>query len=130
MHIDPLVADSEMLSTMGYRTEVLRQSGLDDQGRQCFRFRVENILLANTLPDTRDAGNPDGGEPFYRRGAGYNDLFLSVSMKPGDDPTGHTLMKVFRHQSARFPVGGVRSPIDGLIPVGSDNLVVGCPPKL
>jgi PAS domain-containing protein len=40
------------------------------------------------LAPLRDATNPDGGDPLYRRGAGYNDLFVTFSMTPGDDPTG------------------------------------------
>ncbi len=114
---------------MGYRYHLQRQGGLDDHGRQCFTFRIDNVSLADTWADTRDAGNPDGGEPLFRRGAGYNDLFLSVSMRPGDDPTGHTLMKVFRTQAVRFPVGGIRSPVDGIIHVTPDDLVNGCRPK-
>jgi hypothetical protein len=84
------------------------------------------VLLANTLPDTRDAGNPDGGAPLFRRGAGFNDLMLSVSMRPSDDSTGHTLVKVFRHQTSRFPVGGIRSPVDGVIHVNPTDLVSTC----
>lgn len=129
LHTDPALADSEQLSTMGYRYQVVRKGALDADGRQCFSFRVDNIALANTLPDTRDAGNPDGGAPLYRRGAGYNDVFLSVSMRPGDDPTGHTLMKVFRSGATRFPVGGIRSPVDGVIHVNASDLVSACPAR-
>ena len=126
MHSDPLVVDSDHLSAIGYRLTVDKDGGLDDVGRQCFSFRLSNISLASTLADTRDAGNPDGGEPLYRRPAGYNDLFLSVSMRPGDDPTGHTSLRTFRHTTSRFPVEGIRSPHDGRITVGPDDFVAGC----
>ena len=126
MHTDPLVFDSDHLSAVGYRLTVDKDGGLDAQGRQCFTFELSNISLANTLADTRDAGNPDGGEPLYRRLAGYNDLFLSISMRPGDDPTGHTSLRTFRHTSSRFPVEGIRSPHDGRITVGPDDFVAGC----
>jgi hypothetical protein len=126
LHTDPLVSDSAHLSTDGYRYQVARAGPVDAQGRQCFTFRVDNVLLANTLPDTRDAGNPDGGAPLFRRGAGFNDLMLSVSMRPSDDSTGHTLVKVFRHQTSRFPVGGIRSPVDGVIHVNPTDLVSTC----
>jgi hypothetical protein len=106
--------------------KVEADGGIDDQGRQCYTFKVSNILLADTMADTRDAGNPDGGPPLYRRGAGYNDLFLSYSMKPGDDPTGHTALRTFRHTTSRFPVGGIRSPHDGRIVVGPGDFAAGC----
>lgn len=126
MHTDPLEADSEDLSQFGYRSTVDQDGGIDADGRQCYSFRITNISLANTLPDIRDAGNPDGGEPLYRRGAGYNDLFLSISMRPGDDPAGHTSLRTFRHTTSRFPVGGIRAPHDGRISVSPDDFVAGC----
>lgn len=129
MHTDPVVVDSENLSVVGYRYEVLKDGGLDDEGRQCFTFRVSNISLADTLPDTRDAGNPDGGAPLYRRGAGYNDLFMTTSMKPGDDPTGKSIMRAFRHTTTRFPVGGIKSPHDGIIRVTPEDFLPGCLPS-
>jgi hypothetical protein len=128
MHTDPLVVDSDNLSVVGYRYEVLKNGGLDGEGRQCFTFRVSNVSLANTLPDTRDAGNPDGGPDLYRRGAGYNDIFVSVSMRPGDDPTGHSLLRFFRSTNTRFPVGGIKSPHDGLIHVVPEDFLPGCVP--
>jgi hypothetical protein len=130
MHTNPLVVDSDDLSVIGYRYEVLKDGGLDGEGRQCFTFRVSNISLANTLPDTRDAGNPDGGPPLYRRGAGYNDIFVTTSMKPGDDPTGRSIMRAFRHTTTRFPVGGIKSPHDGIIRVKPEDFLPGCLPSL
>jgi hypothetical protein len=126
MHTDPLVVDSQNLSVTGYRYEVDKDGGLDGAGRQCFSFRISNVSLANTLPDTRDAGNPDGGAPFYRRGAGYNDLFVTTSMRPGDDPTGHSSIRMFRHTTSRYPVGGIKSPHDGLIHIAPGDFVAGC----
>jgi Bacterial TSP3 repeat len=126
MHMDPLVVDSDQLSVEGYRYEVLKKAGFEADGRQCWTFSVSNVGLANTLPDTRDAGNPDGGEPFYRRGAGYNDLFLTFSMLPGDDPTGRSVLRTFRHTTSRFPVGGIKSPHDGVITVKPDDFGAGC----
>lgn len=129
MHTDPLVVDSENLSVIGYRYEVLKDGGLDGEGRQCFSFRIANVSLANTLPDTRDAGNPDGGAPLYRRGAGYNDIFVTTSMRPGDDPTGRSIMRAFRHTTTRFPVGGIKSPHDGIIRVRPEDFLPGCLPS-
>lgn len=129
MHTDPLVVDSENLSVIGYRYETLKDGGLDGQGRQCFTFRISNISLANTLPDTRDAGNPDGGADLYRRGAGYNDIFVTTSMRPADDPTGRSIMRGFRHTTTRFPVGGIKSPHDGIIRVTTDDFLPGCVPS-
>lgn len=129
MHTDPLVVDSENLSVIGYRYEVLKDGGVDGEGRQCFSFRIANVSLANTLPDTRDAGNPDGGAPLYRRGAGYNDIFVTTSMRPGDDPTGRSIMRAFRHTTTRFPVGGIKSPHDGIIRVRPEDFLPGCLPS-
>lgn len=129
MHTDPLSVDVSNLSNQGYRYEVRRLGGIGDAGEQCYSFRVDNVLLANTLPDTRDAGNPDGGAPLYRRGAGYNDLFLAFSMRPGDDPTGRTAVRAFRDVTTRFPVGGIRSPPDGLIQVMPKDFSGACTPR-
>ncbi|MBM4782554.1 MAG: VWA domain-containing protein [Archangiaceae bacterium] len=123
LHTDPHAVDAQKLSVTGYRYEVKKQGALDDQGRQCWDLRVDNILLANTLPDIRDAGPND-----VRRGAGYNDIFVSVSMRPGDDPSGRSLQRTFRHTLTRFPVGGIRSPPDGIIRVKDSDFVAGCPP--
>ncbi len=129
LHTDPKVVDAQKLSVTGYRYEVKKRGGLDERGRQCFDLRVDNVLLAETLADTRDAGaSEEGGSPEVRRGAGYNDLFVNVSMRPGDDPTGRVLQRVFRHRTARFPVGGIRSPPDGIIRVRDEDFVAGCSP--
>lgn len=128
LHTDPRVVDAQKLSVNGYRYEVKKRGGVDEQGRQCWDLRVDNILLANTLPDIRDAGVDDAGVAEYRRGAGYNDIFVSISMRPGDDPTGRALHRVFRHTTTRFPVGGIRSPPDGIIRVTDSDFVAGCPP--
>ncbi len=128
LHTDPGEVDAQKLSVNGYRYEVLKRGGIDELGRQCWDLRVDNILLANTLPDTRDAGVDDAGVSAYRRGAGYNDIFVSIAMRPGDDPAGRVLHRVFRHQTTRFPVGGIRSPPDGIIRVKDSDFVAGCPP--
>jgi hypothetical protein len=127
MHTDPLTVDSNDLSVIGYRTELVRDGGIDAEGRQCYGFQVSNVALANTLPDTRDAGNPDGGQPFYRRGAGYNDIFVTVSMRAGDDPTSKSVLRVYRNTTPRFPVGGIKSPHDGRIVITPGEFVLGCP---
>lgn len=126
MHQDPLNVDTAKLTTTAYRYQVNASGNVDADGRQCYHFRIDNIALADTRPDTRDAGNPDGGAPLYRRGAGYNDVYLSFASKPADDPTGRTLIRHYRHQSSRFPVGGIKSPPDGLIRVTPPEFVERC----
>jgi hypothetical protein len=121
LHTDPLVADASKLTMLGYRYEVHADGAVDDQGRQCYLFRIDNVTLANTLPDFRDGGSG--------RGAGYNDLFLSVAMVPSDDPGGRSLVRAFRFQKARYPVGGIKSPVDGVIRVEPEDLVDRCLPK-
>jgi hypothetical protein len=61
------------------------------------------------------------------RGAGYNDLYLSIAMVPADDPTARTLVRHFRYTGARYPLGGIKSPVDGVIRVSSEDFVDGCP---
>ena len=78
------------------------------------------------MADTRDAGNPDGGEDLPRVLAGFNNIFISYSMTPGDDPTGRSVLRTFRHTSSRFPVGGIKSPHDGIIKVRPEDFVAGC----
>ncbi len=126
MHMNPLVVDSDNLSVTGYRYQVTKQGGLDPTGRQCWNFRVSNVSLANTLADSRDAGNPDGGGDLPRVGAGFNNLFVSYSMLPGDDPTAKSVLRTFHHTSSRFPVGGIKSPHDGIIKVKPEDFVSGC----
>lgn len=126
LHSDPRVADSAKLSVNSYRYEVRKRGGIDERGRQCWDLRVDNILLANTWADTRDAGVDDAGVPDFRRGAGYNDIFVTVAMRPGDDPSGRMLHRVYRSGATRFPVGGIRSPPDGIIRVKDEDFVAGC----
>lgn len=126
LHSDPNVVDTAKLSTIGYRYKVERAGNVSDAGRQCYNLRIDNISLAPTMADTRDAGNPDGGAPLYRRGAGYNDIYVSFSSLPGDDPTGRTIIRQFRFQKARFPVGGIKSPPDGVIHVEPSDWVDRC----
>lgn len=131
LHTDPHVVDADRLSVNGYRYEVKKRGGLDELGRQCWDLRVDNVLLANTLPDIRDGGGgfDDAGQPLPGRGAGYNDIFVSISMRPGDDPNGRAIQRVFRYKDARYPVGGIRSPPDGIIRVTDDDFVAGCAPR-
>ena len=126
MHMDPKVVDNSKLTAQAYRYLVKRDGEVDDGGRQCFSFSVDNISLAYTWPDGRDAGNPDGGAALYRRGAGYNDLFISTSMTPGDDPNGRTLIRAFRYRTSRYPVGGIKLPSDGVIRVNEGDFTAGC----
>jgi hypothetical protein len=126
MHTDPHVLDTSKLTTIAYRYTMTEHGNVDDAGVQCYDFRVDNILLADTLADTRDAGNPDGGAPLYRRGEGYNDIYLSYSVLPADDATGHTIMRQTRFKNTRFPVGGIKSPPDGVIHVTPTDFIDAC----
>jgi hypothetical protein len=126
LHTDPLKVDTGNLASKGYRYHMEKSGPPEQDGKQCFRFRVDNIALAPTMADVRDAGNPDGGPPLFRRGAGYNDIYLSYSVKPGDDPTARTLVKSWRNNQARYPVGGIKLPVDGVLRVGPDDFVSLC----
>ncbi|WP_257453076.1 VWA domain-containing protein [Archangium lipolyticum] len=120
MHTSPVDVDTANLSTDGYRYTMKAAGPPDDLGRQCYDFRVDNVLLAPTQGDTDDAGT-------VLRGAGYNDLYLSAAMIPADDPTARTMVRHFRFQGARYPLGGIKSPVDGVIRVTPEDFVDGCP---
>ena len=61
------------------------------------------------------------------RGAGFNDLALSVAMIPSDDPTARTLVRTWRVDTVRYPVGGIKSPADGILRVEPEQFIDGCP---
>jgi len=131
LHTDPLKVDAEQLSVNGYRYHLEADGPVDRQGRQCYRFRVDNISLTNTLPWYFDGGTAagfdggvDGGTLI--RGPGFNDVMLALAMVPADDPKGRTLVRLWRSKEARYPVGGIKSPVDGVLRLGPDDLVTGC----
>jgi len=133
LHTNPLVVDSQQLTVNGYRYKLEADGPVDERGRQCYRFRVDNISLTNTLPLYWDGGTDagfdggiDGGNLI--RGPGFNDLMLALAMVPADDPGGRTLVRMFRTKEARYPVGGIKSPVDGVIQVRPEDLVEGCVP--
>lgn len=120
MHTRPLVVDTAQLTADAYRYWMEAEGPPDEQGRQCYRFRVDNVLLAPTRMDLADGG-------LVERGGGYNDLYLSVAAIPSDDPTARTLVRAFRYQEARYPLNGVKLPVDGVIPVSPEDFIEGCP---
>jgi hypothetical protein len=113
VHSNPLQPDADTLSQFGYRYEVLADGSLTVDGQQCYTFTVGNVLLANTL----DQGH----------GPGFNDLYMAYSMVPQDDPNGPTLLRQLRNQDTRYPVNGIKTPADGVIPVSATDFVDGCP---
>lgn len=120
LHTDPKISDVSSLTTHGYHYEVRSTGPIDSEGRQCFAYRIDNVLLAPTLADTRDGGTG--------LGAGYNELYLSVAFVPSDDPNARTIVRGFRHRDARYPVGGIKSPVDGVVRVPMEHLVDRCQP--
>jgi hypothetical protein len=120
MHTRPLLVDTANLTSDAYRYWLEAEGPPDDQGRQCYRFRVDNVLLAPTRVDLADGG-------LVERGGGYNDLYLSVAATPSDDPTARTLVRAFRYQEARYPLNGIKLPVNGVIPVQPEDFIDGCP---
>jgi hypothetical protein len=128
-HTNPLQPDTSTLTDNAYRYTVSLAGVPNAQGQQCYNFEVDNVLLANTLPDTENYSVlPPGWVPRTPtgRGPGYNDLWISVTFVPMDDPTAHTEVRQYRIQTPRFPVGGIRSPVDGVIPIVPANFVDSC----
>ena len=120
LHTRPLEVDTASLSVDGYRYSFEADGPPDAQGRQCYRLKVENVLLAPTQADANDAG-------VVERGAGYNDVALSVALVPADDPTARTIVRTVRVDTVRYPVGGIKSPADGVIRVEPEDFIDGCP---
>lgn len=120
LHIHPHMVDTAHLSRDGYRYHLEADGPPDVNGRQCYRFRVDNVLLAPTQMHVDDGGT-------VLRGAGYNDLYLSYAMVPADDPTARTMTRAFRVDSVRYPVGGIKSPPDGVIRVNPEDFIPACP---
>jgi hypothetical protein len=133
LHTDPVVVDTQNLSVDGYRYAMEAEGPPDELGRQCYTFRVDNVLLAPTGPFLSDAGYDGGvGLPLdggltLLRGAGYNELWLSVAMLPADDPTARTITRAYRYDQARYPIGGIKLPVDGVIRVAPEDFYNGCP---
>jgi hypothetical protein len=89
-HSDPLVNDASDRSAIAYRYEVVN-TGLREDGRSCYEFKVENITLAETQPD------------------GVNRVLIYVDQAPFDDPLDHgtfrvaCVKQVFFHPDFRDP---------------------------
>jgi hypothetical protein len=132
MHTHPVEVDTATLSLDGYRYSMEAVGPPDEIGRQCYTFRVDNVLLAPTQLELADGGMgapvplPDGGQ-LVVRGAGYNDLWISVAVIPADDPTARTITRFYRYDTARYPVGGIKAPVDGVIRVAPEDFVATCP---
>ncbi|WP_338869926.1 VWA domain-containing protein [Myxococcus stipitatus] len=120
LHTRPLEVDTARLAAEGYRYFFEADGPPDEQGRQCYTVRVDNVLLAPTVGAANDAG-------VVTRGAGFNNVVLSVAMVPADDPTARTMVRTFRVDSVRYPVGGIKSPADGVVRVTPEDFIDGCP---
>lgn len=119
MHTTPGVPDPAHLTELGYRTTLELETPADSDGRACYRFRVDNVLLVETSEERSDAG-------VLVRGSGYNQLDVSIAMQPVDDPTARTLIHHVRGLVARHPMGGIKSPPDGVLHVQAEDFVNQC----
>ena len=108
MHTDPLSAEGGSLSDQAYRFKISLEPVANAKGQQCYRFNVDNVLLVPTL----DTG----------QGAGVNRFLLSVSQVGGDQLDGPPIYKVARF-TARYPLGGIKDPPDGIIPLTPADFV-------
>ena len=139
-HTNPLLGDTATLGVNGYRYVLEEDGPVDDQGRQCYLFRVENVSLSPTLPNRPDGGIslPDGGQFFLPDGgllfpdggtgygAGWNEIQIAIAMLPADDPTGRTILRTFHTTAARYPVGGIKQTVDGVIRVEPNDFIPTC----
>lgn len=118
MHTRPGAPDISSLTTDAYRYLLREQGTRDADGRQCFEYQIDNVLLANTLADWRDGG--------FNKGAGFNELYLTVAFVPSDEPGARTLVRGTRVTQVRYPVGGIKSPVDGRLSIDPRALVDRC----
>ena len=81
-----------------------------------------------SLPDGGvDAGGTFAG--FTPHGHGFNELLLSIALVPSDDPNGKTLIQsIHIPQTARYPLAGIKYPVDGVIQVRANDWGNGCVP--
>jgi hypothetical protein len=140
LHMNPLVADSQFVTVDGYRYLIETDGPVDGEGRQCYHFRVDNVSLAPTIAFRPDGGinladggvqfQPDGGFLFADGGTGYgpgwNEILVVVSQVPADNPNARTLVTSYRTRTARYPVGGIKLPVDGVITVQPTDFMRGC----
>ena len=147
LHTNPLAVDTATLAVNGYRYVLTEDGPVDADGRQCYTFRVENVLLVPTL-DYR----PDGGSVAARRRAsstaptvatssptaasaterGSTTIQIALAMLPADDPNGRTILRIFHTRAARYPVGGIKQTTDGVIRVNPEDFIPTCyvPPAI
>lgn len=118
MHTRASTTDVSALSLDGYRYQLRTVAPVDSDGRQCFAWEVDNVLVVPTRADTRDGGTG--------RGAGFNEVFVSAAFVPSDDPDPRTVVRGTRIPDLRYPIGGIKSPVDGRIRVPQEVLVDRC----
>ena len=134
LHMDPGAIDSANLTLDGYRYFLEETGPVDPDGRQCFQYVVDNVLLVDTLPRYwdggmdagMDGGIPDGG---LVRGRGHNELYVAVEMVPNDDVRARPEVRAFRTTDVRYPVAGIKWPVDGVIRVTPEQMVDRCGPR-
>jgi Bacterial TSP3 repeat len=100
MHTDPNTAEGAQYSDNAYRYQVTTAGQTTADGKQCYSFEVDNVLLVPTL---------DTGE-----GTGVNHLIMNALEVGGDTPDAPPIYKVARF-TARYPVDGIKDPPDGVI---------------
>jgi hypothetical protein len=108
MHTNPLKAEDATLTDRAYRYQVHALPLNEATGRQCYDFHVDNVLLVPTL---------DTGE-----GPGVNHLMMTIVEQGGSDLTAPPLYRLARF-TARYPVGGIKDPPDGLVPLNPEDFV-------
>lgn len=121
MHTRVKDPDVSSLSVDGYRYTLRASGPIDAEGRQCYGFVVQNVLLAPTRADLRDGGTG--------RLAGMNELHIAAAFIPADDPAPRTLIRAARIHTARYPIGGIKLPVDGVLRVPDEALVERCQPS-
>jgi hypothetical protein len=108
MHTHPLKAEDAHLTDRAYRYQVHALPLEEATGRQCYDFHVDNVLLVPTL---------DTGE-----GPGINHLMMAIVEQGGSDLTAPPLYRLARF-TARYPVGGIKDPPDGVVPLNPEDFV-------
>jgi hypothetical protein len=106
MHIDPTKAEGAQYSDNACRYQLTQLKENRTDGKQCYSFEIDNLLLVPTL-DTGD-------------GAGVNHFVMTALQVGGDTPDAPPIYKVARF-NATFPVNGIKEPPDGIMYLTPDD---------
>ena len=107
-HTNPGVADIANLVANAARYQIAVEPVPSTGGQQCYSLNIQNVLLVPTL----DTGN----------GPGLNHIILSIAQVAEDDVQMAPIFRIVE-LTARYPIGGIKDPPDGILVVQPSDFV-------